>query len=239
MSSSADLSTEGKIEAAWDFHVHGPTLSLVAGPSCHRISIGTTNVTTARLNPKHKPATDLGHGPLPGKVVDFVFFLEPTNNTERAFGGLTWEPNHGRGFNHTLHGPIANRPNAISMETEGEGEGQIMGRAQLENWVAAHSNRLQEMAGCEADGLPSLPLLLTQEPIWSLLLACRERAGETWATNYLREDHARAIGPPSSNLVTVATHALGTDRIQAMAGRNVGGIWRLSHNSQPTTMHMN
>ncbi|KAK1046957.1 hypothetical protein LTR74_017836, partial [Friedmanniomyces endolithicus] len=150
-----------------------------------------------RLNPKHEPATDLGHGPLPGKVVNFVFFLEPTNNTERAFGGLTWEPNPGRDFNHTLHGPIANRPIAISLETKREGEGQIMGRAQLENLVAAHFNRLQEMADCEADGLPSLPLLLTQEPKWSFFLARRERAGETWATTIYEKIMLGDVTKPS------------------------------------------
>jgi len=120
-----------EIEAAWNSRAHGPILSLVGGLSCHKSSTGSTDVTTARLNPKYKPATDLSHGPLPGKVIDFVFFLKPTNNTERAFGGLTWEPNHGRDSNHTLHGRIANRPIAISMETKREGEGQIMGWAQL------------------------------------------------------------------------------------------------------------
>ncbi|KAK3613281.1 hypothetical protein LTR56_027978, partial [Elasticomyces elasticus] len=104
----------------------------------------------ARLNPKYKPATDPSRGPLLGNVIDFVFFLEPTSNRERAFGDLPWEPSHGRDFNHTLHRHIANRPIMISMETKREGEGQIIGRAQLEIWVTAQFNRLQEMASYEA-----------------------------------------------------------------------------------------
>ncbi|KAK5732275.1 hypothetical protein LTS12_027154, partial [Elasticomyces elasticus] len=151
-------------EAAWNSHVHGPILSLVGELSCHRSEIGSTNVTTARLNPRFKPAVELTQPPLPGKVTDFVFFLEPSDVIERAFGDLPWETNHGHDFNHTLYGPIANRPIAISMETKREGEGQTTGRAQLEIWVAAHFNRLQEIACDGAEELPFLPLLLTQGP---------------------------------------------------------------------------
>ncbi|KAK4906634.1 hypothetical protein LTR49_024247 [Elasticomyces elasticus] len=169
-------------EATWNSHVHGPVLSLVGEISCHRSDIGSTNVTTARLNPRFKPVVELTQPPLPGKVVDFVFFLEPSNVIEKAFGDLPWEANHGHDFNHTLYGPIANRPIAISMETKREGEGQATGRAQLEIWVAAHFNRLQEMACEEAEELPFLPLLLAQGPVWSLLFAHRQREGQTWVT---------------------------------------------------------
>lgn len=151
--------------------MHGPILSLAGELSCHRSNIGSTNVTTARLNPRFKPVVDLTQQPLPGKVIGFVFFLEPSDVIEKAFGGLPWETNHDHDFNHTLHGPIANRPVAISMETKREGEGQTTGRAQLDIWVAAHSNRLQEIASDEAKELPFLPLLLTQGPVWVLLFA--------------------------------------------------------------------
>ncbi|KAK5691782.1 hypothetical protein LTR17_025548, partial [Elasticomyces elasticus] len=169
-------------EAAWNSHVHGPILSLVGELSCHRSEIGSTNVTTARLNPRFKPAIELTQPPLSGKVIDFVFFLEPSNVTERAFGDLAWETNHGHDFNHTLYGPIANRPIVISMETKREGEGQATGRAQLEIWVAAHFNRLQEIACDGSKELPFLPLLLTQGPVWSLLFAHRQREGQAWVT---------------------------------------------------------
>ncbi|KAK3613961.1 hypothetical protein LTR56_027570 [Elasticomyces elasticus] len=169
-------------EAAWNSHVHGPILSLVGELSCHRSQIGSTNVTTARLNPRFKPAIELTQPPLSGKVIDFVFFLEPSVVIERAFGDLPWETNHGHDFNHTLYGPIANRPIAISMETKREGEGQATGRAQLEIWVAAHFNRLQEIICDGAEELPILPLLLTQGPVWSLLFADRQREGQAWVT---------------------------------------------------------
>jgi len=169
-------------EAAWNSHVHGPVLSLVGELSCHRSDIGSTNVTTARLNPRFKPVVELTHPPLPGKVIDFVFFLEPSNVIEKAFGDLPWETNHGHDFNHTLYGPIANRPIAISMETKREGEGQTTGRAQLEIWVAAYFNRLQELAREEAEELPFLPLLLTQGPVCSLLFAHRQGEGQTLVT---------------------------------------------------------
>jgi len=171
-----------EIEAAWNFHVHGPLLSLVGELSSHRSTIGSTNVTTARLNPRFKPMVAVDQGPLPGKVVDFVFFLEPSDVTESFFGKLPREPHHGHDFNHTLHGPIANRPVAISMETKREGEGQIAGRAQLGIWVTAHLNRLQELGRGEEVELPALPLLLTQGPVWLFLLARRERDGDTWIT---------------------------------------------------------
>ncbi|KAK5733490.1 hypothetical protein LTS12_026930 [Elasticomyces elasticus] len=63
-------------EAAWNSHAHGPILSLVGELSCHRSEIGSTNVTTARLNPRFKPAVELTQPPLSGKVIDFVLFLE-------------------------------------------------------------------------------------------------------------------------------------------------------------------
>ncbi|KAK6388184.1 hypothetical protein LTR81_027220, partial [Elasticomyces elasticus] len=169
-------------EAAWNSHAHGPILSLVGELSCHRSEIGSTNVTTARLNPRFKPAVELSQPPHSGKVIDFVFFLEPSVVIERAFGDLPWETNHGHDFNHTLYGPIANRPIAISMETKREGEGQATGRAQLEIWVAAHFNRLQEISCDEAVEFPFLPLLLTQVPVWSLLFAHRQREGQAWVT---------------------------------------------------------
>lgn len=185
-----------EIEAAWNSHVHGPLLSLVGELSSHRSTIGSTNVTTARLNPRFKPMVAIDQGPLPGKVVDFVFFLEPSKVTEGFFGALPWEPNHGHDFNHTLHDPIAERPIAISMETKREGEGQSTGRAQLDIWVAAHLNRLQEMGRAETV-LPILPLLLTQGPVWSLLLARRERDGETWITTIYEKITLGDITMPS------------------------------------------
>ncbi|KAK3613838.1 hypothetical protein LTR22_027992, partial [Elasticomyces elasticus] len=60
--------------------------------------------------------------------------------------------------------PSQTAPTAISMETKREGEGQATGRAQLEIWVAAHFNRLQEIDCHGAAELPFLPLLLTQGP---------------------------------------------------------------------------
>ncbi|KAK3619166.1 hypothetical protein LTR22_026078, partial [Elasticomyces elasticus] len=92
-------------EAAWNSHVRGPILSLVRELSCHRSEIGSTKVTTARLNPRFKPAVELTQLPLSGKVIDFVLFLEPSDVIKRAFGDLPWETNHGHDFNHTLHGP--------------------------------------------------------------------------------------------------------------------------------------
>lgn len=139
-------------------------------------------MTTARLNSRLKSAVEVTQPPLFGKVIDFVFFLEPSNITERAFGDLPWETNHGHGFNHTLYDPIANRPIAISMETKREGEGQTTGWAQLEIWVAAHFNRLQEIDCHGTEDLPFLPLLLTQGPVWSLLFAHRQREGQAWVT---------------------------------------------------------
>ncbi|KAK3613431.1 hypothetical protein LTR56_027892 [Elasticomyces elasticus] len=68
------------------------------------------------------------------------------------------------------------------METKREGEGQATGRAQIEIWVAAHFNRLQEIACDGAKELPFLPLLLTQGPVWSLLFAHRQREGQGWVT---------------------------------------------------------
>ncbi|KAK1041368.1 hypothetical protein LTR12_016196 [Friedmanniomyces endolithicus] len=121
-----------EIEAAWNSYIHCPILSLVRRLSCHGSSIGSTNVTTARLNPKYKPAADLNQGPLPATP----------NEVSAAW---PWESDHGRDFDHTLHEPTANRPIAMSMETKREGEGQITGPAQLEIWVTAHYNRLQEM----------------------------------------------------------------------------------------------
>ncbi|TKA56089.1 hypothetical protein B0A55_13213 [Friedmanniomyces simplex] len=68
------------------------------------------------------------------------------------------------------------------METKREGEGQTTGSSQLEIWVAAHFNRLQELACDEAEELPFLPWLLTQGPVWALLFAHRQREGQTWVT---------------------------------------------------------
>ncbi|KAK5109423.1 hypothetical protein LTR85_002687 [Meristemomyces frigidus] len=184
-------------EAAWNSHVHGPLLSLVVELSCHKSTVGSTNVTTARLNPRFKPMVDISQAPLPGKVVDFVFFLEPSNVTEMEFGALPWEPNHGHDFNHILHGPIANRPIAISMETKREGEGQTTGRTQLDIWVTAQFNRLQELAGIDTAGLPTLPLLLTQGPAWFLLLAHREQEGEALVTTIFEKITLGDIARPS------------------------------------------
>ncbi|KAK4551670.1 hypothetical protein LTR86_011001 [Recurvomyces mirabilis] len=183
-------------EAAWNSHVDGPLMSLIGELSPHRSTIGSTNVTTARLNPRYKPTVAVDHGPLAGKVVDFVFFLEPSEVTESFFGHLPWFPNHGHDFNHTLHGPIANRPIAISVETKREGEGQSTGRAQLDIWVAAHLNRLQDLGSAETE-LPIVPLLLTQGPVWSLLLARRERDGEIWITTIYERITLGDISMPS------------------------------------------
>jgi hypothetical protein len=46
-------------EAAWNTHVDGPLLSLTCELSRHRSSIGSTNVTTAQLNPRFKPMVDV------------------------------------------------------------------------------------------------------------------------------------------------------------------------------------
>ncbi|KAK5109012.1 hypothetical protein LTR85_003793 [Meristemomyces frigidus] len=192
-------------EAAWNSYVHGPLLSLVGQLSSHRSNVGSTNVTTARLNPRFKPVTDLVQGPLPGKVIDFVIFLEPSNVLDRAFGDLPWETNHGRDFNHTLYGPIANRPIAISIETKLEGEGQTTGRAQLEIWVAAHFNRLQEIVCDQTRRSPFLPLLLTQGPVWSLLFAHRDREGQTWVTTIYEKVTLGDVTHPSAVFKVVSS----------------------------------
>lgn len=174
-------------EATWNTHVHGPLLSLTCELSIHRSSIGSTNVTTAQLNPRFKPTLDVAQAPLPGKVVDFVFFLEPSDVTRSHFKGLPWEPSHGHDFNHTLHGPIADRPIVISMETKREGEGRATARAQLHIWVASHFNRLRELANDNEAELPLLPLLLTQGPICSFWLAQHRLEAEMWTTTIYEE----------------------------------------------------
>ena len=174
-------------EAAWNTHVDGLLLSLTCEMSIHRSSIGSTNVTTAQLNPRFKPTLDIAQAPLPGKVVDFVFFLEPSDITRKQFGSLPWEPSHGRDFNHTLHGPIADRPIVISMETKREGEGRATARAQLHIWVASHFNRLRELAGDNEAELPLLPLLLTQGPICSFSLAQHRLENGIWTTTIFEE----------------------------------------------------
>jgi len=79
MSSSAGSPAEKEFEDGSTSYVYSPVWSLVGGLSSHKSTIDSTTATINRLSPK--VSLPLILAPLPGEVIESIFFLEPTGTT--------------------------------------------------------------------------------------------------------------------------------------------------------------
>lgn len=185
-------------EAAWNSSVHMPLLMLASSCSQHYGRVRMRSITTARIGPSSLlPETRQGVK-IPGKMVDFAIVLKSNAKLNRAFAQLNLAPGDSeRSWNHTKHGPTADSPIVISIETKASGEGERKGSYQLAVWAAAHFARLQDLlteAGRGTAPLPMLPLLFAQGAKWQFLVASKASDGITVYTGLDFGDAKTAIG---------------------------------------------
>ncbi|TKX25075.1 hypothetical protein C1H76_2661 [Elsinoe australis] len=183
-SESIDCRKYKEQEPAWNTQVHGPVLFLAKSISAYTQDTSFCNITRAKIMPQYIPRAPDGIAPLSGKMVDFALTLNPDAKITAMFNKLPFQPGIGKCFNHTNHAPIVSRPIAISIESKSERGDSQYGITQLQTWVAAHYNRLQDVIGPEVkvEDFPTLPLLLVQGPRWNLYMAQRRCIEGIWET---------------------------------------------------------
>jgi hypothetical protein len=123
-------------------------------------------------------------------MVDWAIVLRPVGNLRGALSRMRQQPDGGQlSFNHSRHGPLVDKPIAVSVETKPEGENLQQAYIQLAVWASAHMNLLSQLSTDSASSnptdvvtitaLPLLPLLIAQGSHWSFLFASRQADGTT------------------------------------------------------------
>ncbi|AEO60307.1 hypothetical protein MYCTH_116679 [Thermothelomyces thermophilus ATCC 42464] len=172
-----------RAEAAWNAKVHEPLLELAL--SRRHTSVICENATSARILPCFLPCLITGEV-AEGKMVDFVLAPDLGSESEldiaiqnklvelakqmKSSGLVSAQ----LCINQTDYPPLTRSPAAVTIETKVTGASLEEGRLQLGVWIAAWHSRMEMLGvggGKPGPQLPTLPLVLTHDHVWSLYFA--------------------------------------------------------------------
>ncbi|KAM0255998.1 hypothetical protein ACHAPA_012322, partial [Fusarium lateritium] len=161
---STDFIKWSRAEAAWNDHIHGPTLRLAVSTIPH---IQAENITTATIHKDFLPSWK-GEEIDISKMIDYTLLLSPdtelSNNIESFIDTLKG-PNT---FNQSTSEHLRYKPTGVFIETKTDMKRYPEGKVQLGIWLAAWYARTSQFATVK---IPLMPVLLVVCAKWELHFA--------------------------------------------------------------------
>ncbi|KAF5988536.1 hypothetical protein FBULB1_1412 [Fusarium bulbicola] len=161
---STDFIKWNRSEAAWNDHIHGPTLRLAMSTIA---GVCAENITTASIDKDFLPAwkgeeTDIG------KMIDYTLLLRPDEQLSTDIKTFVDACQGPRTFNQSTSEHLRYKPTGVFIETKTDMKRHSEGKVQLGIWLASWFERTAQFA---ATKIPLMPVLLVVCTRWELHFA--------------------------------------------------------------------
>ncbi|EXM12631.1 hypothetical protein RAB80_018256 [Fusarium oxysporum f. sp. vasinfectum] len=161
---STDFIKWNRSEAAWNDHIHGPTLRLAMSTIT---DVYAENITTASIDKDFLPAWK-GEETDVGKMIDYTLLLRPDEQLSTDIKTFVDARRGPRTFNQSTSEHLRYKPTGVFIETKTDMKRHSEGKVQLGIWLASWFERTAQFA---ATKIPLMPVLLVVCARWELHFA--------------------------------------------------------------------